>query len=64
MNKHVIAENMKKNEKNIFAVPGGGRTHDLWIRSPVRFPLRHKDGILQCKIDQPIKPCGSIAYVL
>lgn len=24
-------------------IPAGGRTRDLWIRSPTRFPLRHRD---------------------
>lgn len=24
-------------------IPGGDRTHDLWIRSPTRYPLRHRD---------------------
>ena len=23
------------------ATPGGTRTHNLWIRSPTRYPLRH-----------------------
>lgn len=38
--KHGIDKNQ---EKILLCVPGGGRTHDPWIRSPVRFPLRHRD---------------------
>ena len=28
-------------EKHI--IPGGIRTHGLWIRSPTRYPLRYRD---------------------
>ena len=28
-------------------IPGGIRTHDLWIRSPARYPLRYGDLHLQ-----------------
>ena len=24
-------------------IPGGIRTHGLWIRSPTRYPLRYRD---------------------
>ena len=27
----------------IMSIPGGIRTHDLWIRSPTRYPLRYGD---------------------
>ena len=32
--------------KNVWrskSIPGGTRTHSLWIRSPARYPLRHGD---------------------
>ena len=28
-------------------VPGGDRTHNLWIRSPTRYPLRYEDGSME-----------------
>ena len=29
--------------RKIMSIPGGIRTHDLWIRSPTRYPLRYGD---------------------
>ncbi|KRY39325.1 hypothetical protein T01_15178 [Trichinella spiralis] len=26
-----------------YLIPGGDRTHDLWVRSPTRYPLRYRD---------------------
>ena len=28
-----------------YLIPGGIRTHDLWIRSPTRYPLRYRDSV-------------------
>ncbi|KFG36916.1 hypothetical protein TGP89_420040 [Toxoplasma gondii p89] len=32
----------EKSEKSERSTPGGTRTRNLWIRSPTRYPLRHK----------------------
>jgi hypothetical protein len=35
---------IKKNSQKENCIPCGDRTHDLWIRSPTRYPLRQRDG--------------------
>ena len=30
-------------KKIVIIIPCGDRTHDLWIRSPTRYPLRQRD---------------------
>ena len=36
---HKILSQVRQN----VTIPGGIRTHDLWIRSPARYPLRYGD---------------------
>ena len=35
-------------------IPGGIRTHDLWIRSPARYPLRYGDDVLARSLCKPV----------
>ena len=34
-----------KKKRKRCAIPCGDRTHDLWIRSPTRYPLRQRDSV-------------------
>ena len=43
LNIKVRKSSLSKNK--ICFIPGGIRTHDLWIRSPTRYPLRYGDYI-------------------
>ena len=38
------------------SIPGGTRTHSLWIRSPARYPLRHGDSQVQLGVTQLNNP--------
>ena len=39
---HVFYQKVKE-KKIVIIIPCGDRTHDLWIRSPTRYPLRQRD---------------------
>ena len=40
----------------MLSIPGGTRTHSLWIRSPARYPLRHGDSQVHLGVTQPNNP--------
>ena len=45
VNHFIVDENLYMHSKTIkvINIHGGIRTHDLWIRSPARYPLRYAD---------------------
>ena len=53
---------MNPNPTECSCIHGGTRTHNLWIRSPTRYPLRHADDA-SCEILE-LRYSGNNVFVL